>query len=252
MSKSFNFEIVIGKGIINNNPSAKNVTLLTEQKNDKFGEKATEEEVIRYLRNIKERNQAEAKEAIKNTGSKKVVERRVLRTPEAKFQNVLLRMIYQRGLDLKIVGGWIRKSISKNNGSILIQQEVEAILRGVESCKEAVNFLKKKISLEHKDEKAWIATDDSLDAQYKIDLLAGVEGKNDVIKTLYLVQVKKSLEKRDKFHEEHEVEEKIDKKEIESIIETHQEYLDALPKFIEMLNKNEAKKLTEKEMNFPF
>lgn len=222
------FEVVIGKG------KTKNVIPINEQKTNEIGARAIETEVKKYLKNLQERDSGYAEKAIRNTVIREIVPKEKLRAPEARFQNSLLRIFYQSNLNPEIVEQWIKNTLAKEKGehSIKIQEKIQDILVGVGSCLEAIQFLEKKLNYEHKNEEVWIATDDSLDAQYKVDLLAGAENKEGGINVLYLVQVKSS----------------INEEKIENITETHQAYLDALPKLIGMLNEKEAKKITEKEI----
>jgi len=233
------FELVIEKRESAKRVSTEGITPINEQRtNDEFSIKAIEKAVLRYLENTKRRDTKEAGERIIATNKKTEIENRTLRTPEAEFQNVLLRISYQHNIQTEIIRSWIKKTLAENEkeNSIRMQNQINAILSGVESCYEAVKFLEKEMKLEYGDEDTWIATNDQFDARYKVDLVAAVEGEDGFIKILYLIQVKNSKEEAS--------EEKI-----KNITKTHQGYLDALPQLIGMLNKKEAAKLAEKETN---
>ena len=212
-----------------------NVTPINIQKrsNEGFSIKIIEKEVLKFLRNKKERDSKETEKRIIATNREKEINNHVFRAPEAEFQNALLRIIHQYNIPLINIESWIKKILAENEkgNSLGTQSQINNILRGVESCNEAVNFLEKEMKSEHKDENTWIATNDQFDARYKVDLLTAVEGEDGFIKVLNLVQVKSS----------------INEEKIENITKTHQGYLDALPQLIGILNKKEAAKLAEKE-----
>lgn len=206
-----------------------------QRSNEGFSIKAIENEVLRYLKNKKKRDSKEAGERIAATNKETEIDNRVLRIPEAGFQNALLRIIHQYNIPLSNIESQIKKTLAKNEreNSIEMQDQINNILRGVESCNEAVKSLEKEMKLEHRDENTWIATNDNFDARYKVDLLTAVEGEEGFIKILKLVQVKSS----------------IDEEEIENITETHQGYLDALPQLIGILNKKDAAKLAKEKIS---
>src|SRR3989344_7601513 len=231
-------EVIVGKETKGKTQkvSAENITPINEQKNDdKFTMIAIQEETIRFLKNKESRDSEEAAGRVESVKSKKEVDIRVLRSPETKFQNTLLRIIHQRGIKTENVKHFIKETLreSKKENSLEMQQSVEAVLKGVKSCEEAARFLEKEMESEYKDENIWIATNDQVDAIYQIDLLAGAENENGFIKILKLVQVKSEVSDR----------------KIENITETHQAYLDTLPQLIGILNKKEAAAIAEKEIN---
>lgn len=236
-----NFEVIINKGKRKDSPpkvTTEDITPVNEQKvHNEFITITIEREVAEYLRNAEIRDSIYAKDRINSTKKNAKVNNSILYTPEAKFQNALLRIIHQHNLPSRnnTVSHWIKVALAKHKkeNSIEIQEQIKSIMEGVESCNEAVIFLEKELKSKYPDKKTWVATNDYCDAQYKIDLLAVAEDGNGSVEILYLVQVKNGT----------------DKKEIQNITETHQGYLNSLPKLIGVLNKEEAVKTVEKEFS---
>jgi hypothetical protein len=218
--KNNNDKVVIDKAI----PIEKNVK---EAKDDVLI-RAIDEEVKKYLKNIETRDDKGVKEILKQHRGVKQ-NSHILRTPEAGFQNSLLRIMQQQNLAIDRVSYWIKTSLVKykKENSINIQLEIDKILAGVESCNQAIAALQKEMQAEHPDKEVWIATNDEFDARYQIDLLAGIEKKDRSIEILRLVQVKSN-------HTD------ADQETIQNVTQTHQHYIATLPQLIGMLNKKEA------------
>lgn len=199
---------------------------LGQEENETKPFKETIETLVRtYLRNIKIRDEKEAKEMIAAVKNNQKKETRKLRTPETEFQNSLLKVIYNKDIKTDDLRLQINRALSEQSGerSIPMQQEIDSILRGVNSCKEAAKSLEKETRETYPEKKIWIATNNLLDAQYKIDLLVLVENSNGSIEILELVQVKSN----------------VDQEDINSITKKHREYINSLPHFIGILNKKE-------------
>lgn len=234
-----NFEVIVNKGIREDSTpkiTTEGVIPVNERKiHNEFIAMTIEREVGEYLKNAELRDLIYAKDRINSVKNNNEVENSILRTPEAKFQNALLRIVHQHNLPSREnnVSHWIKVALAKHKkeNSIEMQKQIESIMKGVESCNEAVISLQKELESKYPDKKIWIATNDYFDARYQIDLLALAEDKSGSVEILYLVQVKN----------------KTDKEKIQSITETHQEYLNSLPQFIGILNKNEAAKSAEKD-----
>ena len=230
MSK--NLEIVVGVTEKATSVKAENVVLVNEH-DTKLNAKTIENEVINYLHNINERDLKNASQTIKNINGKNKIETHKLRIPESKFQNRLLSLIYQKNVSFDNISFWIKIALAKygKEGSVEIQRDIDSILIGVKSCNEAIVSLEAKLEKEYKKDFIWLATNNSADARYQIDILAGVENMESSIKVLHLVQVKTTT---------------LDKDSIQNITEAHQNYLDNLPQLIGKLNKKEAPLLTPK------
>lgn len=233
------FEVIVNKGIRKDSVpkiTTEGIIPVNEpNNNNEFISITIEKEVVEYLKNAELRDLIYAKDRINSVRNKNEVENSILRTPEAKFQNALLRIVHQRNLpsNENNISHWIKVALAKHKkgNSLEIQKQIENIMRGVESCNEAVISLQKELESKYPDKKIWIATNDYFDARYQIDLLALTEDNKGSVEILYLVQVKN----------------KTDKGAIKSITVTHQEYLNSLPQFIGILNKNEAAKSAEKD-----
>ncbi|MFH1608881.1 MAG: hypothetical protein ABH951_02600 [Patescibacteria group bacterium] len=234
-------EIIIQKGRKSgkeNEPSnvmVGNIVPINSMETNDFAEISVEKVVLRFLKNIELRNSQKAKENIKAMNIKKKLDNRLMRIPEAELQNSLLRIIYQHNLTFGQISRWIKIALVKykKEDSVDLQREVESVLRGVESCSEAVSSLKKELELKHKNENILIGTNNELDALNSVDLVVMIEKKDGTMEILNLIQVKSSL----------------DKESAENIINEHQKYLDALPQLVGMLNKQEAAMLVEEKMN---
>ncbi|MDQ3075731.1 MAG: hypothetical protein M3Q34_01235 [bacterium] len=217
-------------------PVSKGVTLV--EKLNTQPEVSTDEKIVRvvtqYIQQIRNRDLKNTSERMKATHNKSEISRTTFRLEEAQFQNNLLRIIYQHNISIDKVALTIKRTLAqeKKDNSIEFQEQVDRILVGVMNCREAVLSLEKCMKKEYPDNETWIATNDHMDAGYKVDLLAAVENNNGLVDTLYLVQVKSSK----------------DKEQITDIKETHAKYLNMLPQLIGPLNKKEAAKIVEHEM----
>jgi len=228
MNKSLEIPINIGKG----NVVTENTTPINENKDKEFNLKVVQEEVTKYLKNLEKRNSAHAKENISKINNKEKIDNRLLRTPETEFQNILLRIVYQRNIPLDQMSSWVKRAFNENQkGSLETQEEIDSILAGVESCNEAVKSIESELKLKYKEENIVIATNNELDARYMIDLIAMAENKDGSVKILSLIQVKSSLEENT----------------IENVINAHQQYINSLPQLIGILNAKEAPQLARKE-----
>ncbi len=183
--------------------------------------------VDNYLKDLFLRDAYETQKRIKGINSKKKLDSYMLRIPESRFQNTLLKLIHNnKKINIEDLSRFIKVNLAKNTKGIIIQEQVDTILKGVMSCNEAIVSLQSRLESEYKNSKIWFGTNNNLDAEYKIDFLAVVQNNNsedDSVNALYLGQVKSS-----DFHDS------INKNEI---TQTHQDYINSLPHFIDNLNK---------------
>lgn len=214
-----------------------------------------ENAVITYIKDLKLRNSSEARTRFDSVKSGVNIDHRILRKPEAKFQNTILKILYQKNIlriDHDHIDNLINTAIVKQlkENSIDMQSETGSILYGIESCYVASQSIEKSLKSEYPKENILIMTNDNLDAEYEIDILAGVENEEGFIKVLNLVQVKNDIQKTIERKEENIQYRKIItiEDEVESTRKKHQEYLNALPQFIGTINRKEASKLAEKEI----
>jgi hypothetical protein len=184
-------------------------------------------ELKRYFIGITARDNKNADKMLSLGGNREGRDTRVLRLPEAAFQNKMLRLVYQNKIALNdnlqsFIKSWLAQEYKE--GSIAKQDTVFGLVRGVESTYNAVKALENQ--KDHPPEKTWIGTNDEMDARYAVDLVQGFENSEGDIESVNLIQVKSatSTEK------------------IEDIIRAHQEYIDSLPTLISVLSKNEATK----------
>lgn len=184
-------------------------------------------ELKRYFIGITARDNKNADKMLSLGGNKQGLDTRVLRLPEAAFQNKMLRLVYQNKIALNdnlqnFIKSWLAQEYKEN--SIAKQENVFGLVRGVESTYNAVLALENQT--EYPKDKVWIGTNDEMDARYAVDLIQGFENTDGEVETVNLIQVKSaaSAEK------------------IEDIIRAHQEYIDSLPTLISVLSKNEATK----------
>jgi hypothetical protein len=218
MEKEQKFEVVVENGV-------KNLDLLEKKGVNKIEEIDEHLELIvgKYLKELEIRDAKHAEKRMNDSHRGLEPEMLKLRKPEAEFQNSLLHLIYGKNLSIESTKYKIKKILVKIKGeeSIKMQENIEDVFVGLESCLEAVDSLKK--------ENNWMATNNHFDAEYQIDILAGSKNNEGNLEILNLVQVKSSEEKLN----------------IQEITSTHQKYLSELPKFIGTLNKKEATKIVE-------
>ncbi|MBP6912913.1 MAG: hypothetical protein KBB86_03185 [Candidatus Pacebacteria bacterium] len=184
-------------------------------------------ELKRYFIGITARDNKNADKMLSLGGNKQGLDTRVLRLPEAAFQNKMLRLVYQNKIALNdnlqnFIKSWLAQEYKE--ASITKQETVFGLVRGVESTYNAVRALENQT--EYPKDRVWIGTNDEMDARYAVDLIQGFENTDGEVETVNLIQVKSaaSAEK------------------IEDIIRAHQEYIDSLPTLISVLSKNEATK----------
>jgi hypothetical protein len=184
-------------------------------------------ELKRYFTSITARDNKNAEKMLSLSGKRDGLDTRVLRLPEAAFQNKMLRLVYQNKIALNdnlqnFIKSFLAQEYKEN--SIAKQETVFGLVRGVESTYNAVRSLENQT--EHPKDRVWIGTNDEMDARYAVDLIQGFENNDGEIESVNLIQVKSaaSAEK------------------IEDIIKAHQEYIDSLPTLISILSKNEATK----------
>lgn len=182
-------------------------------------------ELKRYFIGITARDNKNADKMLSLGGNKQGLDTRVLRLPEAAFQNKMLRLVYQNKIALNdnlqnFIKSWLAQEYKEN--SIAKQDTVFGLVRGVESTYGAVKALEGQ--KDHPLERAWIGTNDEMDARYAVDLVQGFENTEGDVEAVNLIQVKSatSAEK------------------IEDIIKAHQEYIDSLPTLISVLSRKEA------------
>lgn len=228
-----------------------------EQKisNQELVQISIEKAVTSYIKEMGLRNSSEAKGRVDSVKKGINIDNRVFRKPEAKFQNTILKILYQKSslLDEARISGLINTTIAKQlkGNSLNLQIETRSVVSGIESCYEAVKSLEKSLKAEYPRDNVLIMTNDNLDAEYEIDLLAGVENEEGFMKVLNLVQVKTDIEQTiERKEEDLQYTKTITKEdEAESLKKKHQEYLNALPQFIGTINKKESSKLAEKEID---
>lgn len=191
-------------------------------------------ELKRYFIGITARDNKNADKMLSLGGNKQGLDTRVLRLPEAAFQNKMLRLVYQNKIALNdnlqnFIKSWLAQEYKEN--SIAKQENVFGLVRGVESTYNAVRALENQT--EYPKDRVWIGTNDEMDARYAVDLIQGFENIDGEIESVNLIQVKSaaSAEK------------------IEDIIRAHQEYIDSLPTLISILSKNEATRNSDEAIN---
>lgn len=234
------FEMISGNTEKTSSVTSEKVHLIEKEnleKKEMIGGVVVEKMVKDYIQGTKKRTESLAKEQLKITmAGKEKKNQRVSRVLESKFQNDLLHLLAPlKNKNLPELSTKIKKALVNNLGeqknSVEIQREIDGVLVGVESCLKALESLQNETKFkENKD--SWIGTNNMLDAEHKIDLIQGIENETG-INLLNLVQVKSRNE---------------GDQQIKEITDSHQQYINALPQLIGLLNIRESDAIAEKEL----
>jgi hypothetical protein len=192
-----------------------------------------------FYRAAQQRDQAAAKERIKQVRLGTSVDRRTLYLPEVQFQNKLIALLYPRIFDnsfslelvTKRLKGALRNNITadtslsrdvKEQKHESMSIEVEQMMRGI---KQVLEVVKERAVIQERSDEYFIGTSDILDATKKIDLVE--YARTGETSELRFIQVKTHLAESDL------------NETMANIIATHQAYLDSfLPTIQEIVSSD--------------